>query len=108
MTLRPDRPARPDRRNLEVIPMRPGLFLKMAIALAFCAASLVARADVVKIVVDDTIQPVAAEYIDSAIQEAHRTHADSLLIEMNTPGGLMVWMREIIEHVRGAPVPVII
>ena len=88
--------------------MRIRLGSKIAAALALCVASCAAHADVVKIVVDDTIQPVAAEYIDRAIQEAQRTHADALLIELNTPGGLMVSMREIIEKVLGSPVPVII
>lgn len=88
--------------------MRVRLCSKIAVALAFCVASWTARADVLKIVVDDTIQPVAAEYIDRAIQEAQRTHADALLIELNTPGGLMVSMRDIIEKVLGSPVPVII
>lgn len=88
--------------------MRIRLCSKIAVALAFWVAPWTARADVLKIVVDDTIQPVAAEYIDRAIQEAQRTHADALLIELNTPGGLMVSMRDIIEKVLGSPVPVII
>jgi membrane-bound serine protease (ClpP class) len=82
--------------------------LKMVIALAVCVAANTARADVLKIVVNDTIQPVAAEYIDHAVQEAQRTHADALLIEINTPGGLMDSMNEIVQKVLGSPVPVII
>ncbi|HEY6308133.1 MAG TPA: nodulation protein NfeD [Candidatus Angelobacter sp.] len=81
----------------------------MALALAVCSVvALSARADVLKIVVNDTIQPVAAEYIDHAIQEAQRIHADALLIEINTPGGLMDSMNEIVQKVLGSPVPVII
>lgn len=67
-----------------------------------------ARADVLKIVVDDTIQPVAAEFVDHAIQEAQRSHSEAVLIEMNTPGGLMSSMHEIIEKILASPVPVII
>lgn len=88
--------------------MRLPWFSKIAIALAVCASFRPARADVLKIVVDDTIQPVAAEYIGRAIQEAQRSHADALLIEMNTPGGLMDSMREIIQKILGSAVPVII
>src|SRR5512137_3017992 len=88
--------------------MRLDLLAKMAVALALCASGAVARADVVKIVVNDTIQPVAAEYIDRAIQEAQRSHADALLIELNTPGGLMDSMQEIIQKILASPVPVII
>jgi membrane-bound serine protease (ClpP class) len=66
------------------------------------------RADVLKIVVDDTIQPVAEEFIDHAIQEAKKTNADALLIEIDTPGGLVESTREIVQKVLASPVPVII
>jgi membrane-bound serine protease (ClpP class) len=108
MTLRPDQPARLDRRNLEVITMRLGLFPKIAIAMAVCAASLVARADMLKIVVDDTIHPLVVERVERAIKEAQRTHADALLIEISTPGGLMSSMEEIIHKILDAPIPIII
>ena len=75
-----------------------------ALLLTSCAAS----ADVVKIVVDDTINPVTAEYVDRAIQEAQRTHADALLLELNTPGGIMGSMERIIQKILASPVPVIV
>jgi membrane-bound serine protease (ClpP class) len=81
---------------------------KTAIILALLFASHAASADVVKIVVDDTIHPIIAEHIDRAIQEATNTHADALLIELRTPGGLMTSMEQIIEKVLASPVPVII
>jgi membrane-bound serine protease (ClpP class) len=88
--------------------MRLHLLSKIAIALAVGAASLVARADVVKIVVDDTIHPLVVERVERAIQEAQRTHADALLIEISTPGGLMSSMEEIIHKILDAPIPTII
>jgi len=69
-----------------------------------CAAS----ADVVKVVVDSVIHPLSAEYIDRAVQEAERTHADALLIEIRTPGGLMNSMEDIVHKVLDSKVPVII
>jgi membrane-bound serine protease (ClpP class) len=81
---------------------------RIAIILALFFASHAASADVVKIVVDDTIHPIIAEHIDRAIQEATNTHADALLIELRTPGGLMTSMEQIIEKVLASPVPVII
>src|SRR5215813_2290176 len=85
-------------------------FSKIAIVIAFSLGviSLPARADVLKIVVNDTIQPVEEEFIDHAIQEAKKTHADALLIELNTPGGLATTTNEIVQKVLGSPVPVII
>jgi membrane-bound serine protease (ClpP class) len=67
-----------------------------------------ASADVVKLVIDDTIQPLTQERVDRAIQEAQKTHADALLIEMRTPGGLMSSMEQIIHKILDSQVPVII
>ena len=63
---------------------------------------------VVKIRVDDTIQPISAEYIDRAIEQARQTNADAVLIELHTPGGLVDSTREIIEKILNSPVPVIV
>ena len=49
----------------------------VSLVVALCFAALPCSADVVKIVVDDTIHPIIAEYIGRAIQEAERTHADA-------------------------------
>jgi membrane-bound serine protease (ClpP class) len=65
-------------------------------------------ADVLKIVVDDAIQPVTAEYIARALEAAAANHDQAVLIEMNTPGGLVDSTREIIEKIVASPVPVII
>lgn len=71
----------------------------------FC---LPASADVLTIKVDDTIQPITAEYISRAIDQAERTNAQAVLIELNTPGGLVSSTREIIEKITSSPVPVIV
>ena len=81
---------------------------------AFCAFMLLASflssasAEILKIVVDDAIQPVTAEYIGRAIDAAAASHDQALLIELNTPGGLVDSTREIIEKIVASPVPVII
>jgi membrane-bound serine protease (ClpP class) len=67
-----------------------------------------ASAEVLKVVLDDTIQPITAEYIDRAIQQAHRENDQAVLIEISTPGGLLDSTREIIEKILASPVPVII
>jgi len=65
-------------------------------------------AEILKIVVDDTIQPISEEYIARAIAEAARRNDQAVLIEINTPGGLVDSTRQIIEHITTSPVPVII
>ena len=63
---------------------------------------------VVKIKVDDTIQPISAEYVDRAIEHARQTNADAVLIELRTPGGLVDSTRAIIQKILASPVPVIV
>jgi membrane-bound serine protease (ClpP class) len=77
----------------------------IGVTVFFC---LPASADVLKIVVNDTIQPISAEYITRAIDEARRRNDQAILIEINTPGGLVSSTREIIEKISASPVPVIV
>lgn len=72
----------------------------------FLAAS--ASAEVLKIVVDDAIHPVTVEYIGRALDSAAAGHDDAVLIQLNTPGGLVDSTREIIERISRSSVPVII
>jgi len=67
-----------------------------------------APADVVKVRVDDTIQPISDEYIGRAIERARQTNGDAVLIELNTPGGLADSTRSIITKILASPVPVIV
>ncbi len=71
-------------------------------------SSSTSRAQVLKITVDDTIQPISQEYIARAIDEAARTHAQAVLIELNTPGGMLVSTSNIIEKITHSSVPVIV
>src|SRR6266404_2563611 len=91
----------------------PGVFNSISTALSlFRSASVSARpmysAEVLKIVVDDTIHPITDEYIGRALTEADRNKDKAVLIELNTPGGLLDSTRKIIEKIVASPVPVII
>lgn len=67
-----------------------------------------AAADIVKLTIHDTIHPITTEYIQRGIQYATAMHADAILIELQTPGGLADSTRDIIEAIIASPVPVII
>jgi len=77
-------------------------------ALLLIFTSLAFARGVVKIRLDDTIQPVSDEYIGRAIEQARQTNADAVLIELRTPGGLVDSTRSIIEKILASPVPVIV
>ena len=70
------------------------------------SASAALRAEVVRITVNAPIHPVTSEYIVRSIREAERSGAALVLIRLNTPGGLDSSMREIIEAVVNAKVPI--
>ena len=65
-------------------------------------------ADVLRIAINDAIQPATAEYIGRALLLADANHDQAVLIDINTPGGLVDSTREIIEKIVASPVPVII
>jgi membrane-bound serine protease (ClpP class) len=79
----------------------------MALLTALLLSSF-AYGEILKIVIDDTIQPVSEEYIARAIDEAQRRNDQAVLIEINTPGGLIDSTRRIIQKITASSVPVII
>jgi membrane-bound serine protease (ClpP class) len=87
---------------------RSGLLVRLLLVLAAVAAVYPASAEVLKVVVNDTIQPISAEYVSRAIDEARRRGDQAVLIEMNTPGGLVSSTRDIIDAITSSPVPVIV
>src|SRR5918911_1543919 len=76
--------------------------------LAVASAAAVARADVLRLTLNDQITPASAEVITSAIDRAEREQAEAIIITLNTPGGLDTSMREIVSRIDGSRVPVII
>jgi membrane-bound serine protease (ClpP class) len=62
---------------------------------------------VLQIDLDGIVQPVSAEYVEHGIAEANRIHANAVLLELSTPGGLETSMRDIIRAIVNSRVPVI-
>jgi membrane-bound serine protease (ClpP class) len=77
-------------------------------AVLVCLLSAFASADVLKLVLDDTIQAATAERVQRALDQAAAQKDDAVLIELSTPGGVMDAMRDIMERILASPVPVII
>jgi membrane-bound serine protease (ClpP class) len=74
----------------------------------FLLCTYPAFGDVVRVIVDGTIDPISAEYIERGIAHASDQHAQALLIEIRTPGGLVDSTRDIIAKMLASPVPVIV
>jgi membrane-bound serine protease (ClpP class) len=56
--------------------------------------------------VKGTINPASADYIVSAIEQAEREGAALLVIELDTPGGILSAAQEIVQAILDADVPV--
>ena len=84
-------------------PIRLALMLTAIFGIAASA-----RADVMRVVVDGTINPISDEYIERGIEQAGKQHAQAVLIEIRTPGGLVDSTRNIISKILASSVPVIV
>ena len=83
----------------------------VAIAGLCCGLTVPARAGqplVEKLVLSDTIQPVSAGMLERAIAVAQANGAAALLVELDTPGGMLESTRAMAGAILGSRVPVIV
>src|SRR6184192_452892 len=72
-----------------------------------CAAAVEAE-KVSFIKIDGAIGPATASYISRSIEEARTQNAQCLIIQLNTPGGLLDSTQNIVQSFLGSPVPVVV
>jgi membrane-bound serine protease (ClpP class) len=87
-----------------------GVALCAALALAWTRSTVEAPASeafVARITLNGPIGPAAAEYVDSAIQRATQDGAKAIVLQMDTPGGLLESMRDIIAGILAAKIPIL-
>ena len=94
---------------------RAALAIACAIALSglLCgtAASAPANSDdswVELIAIDGSINPATADFIEDSLHDAAQGGASALVIELDTPGGLLTSTQRIVKDLLGAPIPVIV
>jgi len=63
---------------------------------------------VLRIVIDGAITPATSEFVADAFDAAAAGESSALLIEMDTPGGLLPSTRDIVKAMLDAPLPVIV
>ena len=78
------------------------------LALGWCGRASAERPLVDKLVLDDTIQPVSASMLERAVQQANTDGAAALLVQMDTPGGLLESTRAMAGAMLRSRVPVIV
>ena len=80
--------------------------LLLAVSIVAHAQTESPRIDV--LTVKGTINPVLTDYIERGIEQAEETGASAVIIQMDTPGGLDTAMRDIIQSIINARVPVVV
>jgi len=77
--------------------------------LAWATASAAFAAEKVSFInIDGAIGPATATYISRSIETARSQNAQCLIIQLNTPGGLLDSTQKIVQSFLASPVPVIV
>jgi membrane-bound serine protease (ClpP class) len=92
-----------------VIQIAPSLIAAAGFASLGLAAPVYGQQPLVeKLVLSDTIQPVSAGQLDRAIEKANSDGAQALLVQLDTPGGMLDSTRTMVGTILGSRVPVIV
>ncbi len=86
---------------------------RVAVALAVLLAlggrgMAAASPSLARISIDGTINPAVADYVRDAIVRAHAEGAVALVIQLDTPGGLLQSAKAIVKDLLAAPLPVLV
>ncbi|MEO8514203.1 MAG: nodulation protein NfeD [Ignavibacteria bacterium] len=91
--------------------MKP-IIIKIKILLAlllFSTAVYCQQNTIVYVIkIDGSINPSTSDFIHKSIEEAKNNNAECLIIELNTPGGLLKSTRYIVSDILMSPIPVIV
>ena len=80
--------------------------LPLLLTLIWSTFSTAAETKVVELEIDGAIGVATADYLSSGIEHAEEIGAELIIITMDTPGGLMKPMREIVQDILASTVPV--
>lgn len=62
--------------------------------------------DVVEL--EGVIDPTTAAYLEARIASAAEDHVEALVVQLDTPGGLDVSMRDMVQRILASPVPIVV
>lgn len=88
--------------------MKKKVFFISVSFLIFLYCSLPSNADIIVIKTDGVVNGVMAEYISKSIDKAIKENAEALVIELDTPGGLMNSMENIVKSINASKIPVVV
>jgi membrane-bound serine protease (ClpP class) len=88
---------------------RSPAFLILSVLWAmFATVPVVQAGDLIIVTIDGSINPASADYLIAAIEMAEEEKAAAVLIELDTPGGLVSATQDIIQAMLNSSVPTIV
>lgn len=88
--------------------LRISFLLGTLILVSVATVAQAAAPTVAVVTAKGVINPVLADYIERGIKEAEENNAVVCIIQMDTPGGLDTAMRDIVQNIVNARVPVVV
>lgn len=88
--------------------MSPALARGLAAGLLALLAPAAAAETVSAIRIDGAINPAVADHVATSIEAAHAAGSAALVIELDTPGGLVSSTKDIVTAILNAPLPVVV
>ena len=93
-------------KRLRVAPVLLLLGLLALVPVESVAGAAAPTVDVLQ--VRGVINPVMADYVENGIEHAEESYAEVCIIQLDTPGGLDTAMRDIVQDIVNARVPVVV
>lgn len=87
---------------------RIGVLLALLVTVLMSTIVHAASSSVVVLSVEGIINPVMADYLVRGIEEAEDRNATACVVQLDTPGGLDTAMRDMVQAIVNARVPVIV
>lgn len=97
----------PGRRSM-MVAMQRSLVKAMVLVWLCALASVSVAGEIVHFRVEDTIQPASQRFIERVLDEAELRGAALVVMELDTPGGLLDSTREITSAIATSRVPVVV
>jgi len=88
--------------------MLPLAFITLSAAAIGFAAAAPAEGPVVVVTIDGTINPATADLLSSTLRTAELKDARLVVIQLDTPGGLLPSMQSMVEALLAAKVPTVV
>lgn len=84
------------------------MLISLALLFPFRQACAAGQVTVSRIAISGSVNPASAQYFSRALAAAHADGSAALLLELDTPGGLVSSLRLMVQDVMASKIPVIV